>query len=636
MHSFWQFARRLLRHRLLVGLAVLFATISAAGLGVGLLALVPILRNILNPNPDEPTGLSELAAKWSGDFARFGISLPEGLIEALPSDRYHSVIWAVVAVGVLTVIGASANFLHAFFSLAVVSRTIAGVRHEAFSRVVHLPLAGVLTRGSSDLISRVVYDAGTLSGGLTSLLSKAVAQITKGAAAFVAALIIDARLTLLTLVVAPVLYIILRKIGKRIRRASRSALEAQAGLYRTAKESVGGLRVVKVHTAEDLETARFQKINEDVIRQELRVRTARAAASPLVETLALLVMGVLAVIAAKAIIDGQLDVERFLAALGSLGVAGASLRPMAGLLNDMQQASAAAQRLDELLRLEPEPGHEKSLPQLARHSKAIEIRGVTFVYPGAEEPSLRDVSLVVRHGERVAFVGPNGSGKTTLLSLVPRLFDPGSGSVLIDGVDVRGVSVESLRRQLAVVTQEVVLFRGSVAMNIGYGLESVSDDAIEHAALSARADGFIREKPGGYGYEIGEDGAGLSGGQRQRIAIARAILRDPAILLLDEATSMIDSESEGLINEALAEFSKGRTTLVVAHRLSTVLAADRIVVMDKGCVVDQGKHEELLKRCAVYRSIASGQMLGGNGGGGGGNGEGNGGNGGGGEGGPDA
>ena len=148
MHSFWQFARRLLRHRLLVGLAVLFATISAAGLGVGLLALVPILRNILNPKTDEPTGLSELAAKWSGDFARFGISLPDGLIEALPTDRYHSVIWAVVAVGVLTVIGASANFLHAFFSLAVVSRTIAGVRHEAFSRVVHLPLAGVLTRGS--------------------------------------------------------------------------------------------------------------------------------------------------------------------------------------------------------------------------------------------------------------------------------------------------------------------------------------------------------------------------------------------------------------------------------------------------------------------------------------------------------
>jgi ATP-binding cassette, subfamily B, bacterial MsbA len=330
--------------------------------------------------------------------------------------------------------------------------------------------------------------------------------------------------------------------------------------------------------------------------------------------------------------------------LGSLGIAGASLKPLTGILNDIQQSAGAAARLREVLALESEPGHGNRLPVLARHQKSIEFENVSLTYPGGGAPALTSISLKIAHGQTVAFVGPNGSGKTTLLALVPRLFDPddapataapelqlpaltsdatgpicAGGRVLIDGHDIREYSVRSLRRQIAVVTQETVLFKGTIRSNIAYGAGNVDDARITDAARRARAEEFIKEKPGGYDSLIGENGSGLSGGQRQRLAIARAILRDPAILILDEATSMIDADSESKIAEAIADFVSGRknaeggrassrTCLIVAHRLSTVVNADRIVVMDAGRIVDQGTHRELLGRCPVYRLIARTQL----------------------------
>jgi len=342
----------------------------------------------------------------------------------------------------------------------------------------------------------------------------------------------------------------------------------------------------------------------------MRVRLARALASPLVEVLALFALGMLSLIASKAIIDGKVEVEVFIATLIALGAAGASLKPLTGLINEIQASSAAAQRLAELLESEPETGHNTRLPKLARHAESVEFDRVRFTYPGANHAALRDVSLRVRHGERVAIVGPNGCGKTTLLALVPRLFDPDPGEhgapggrVMIDGCDIRDYSVRSLRRQIGVVTQETIIFHGTIAGNIAYGAEGATPDRVEAAARKARAHEFISRLPQGYNTVVGEQGLTLSGGQRQRIAIARAILRDPAILILDEATSMIDGESEARIAEAIGEFSIERTCLLVAHRPSTLRSADRIVVMEEGKVVDQGTHEELIGRSGVYRQL---------------------------------
>jgi ABC-type multidrug transport system fused ATPase/permease subunit len=692
MDPFWTFARRMLRYRGLVVVAVVMAALSAGSLGAGLVGITPILRNILAPPasgrslqdmalqwnarqppesrlpieailtvpdkpvlpktlrglardwnqthppheaipeetverlPDEPVAAAANLRQIAADLNRtslVGGRIPQEWIEALPTGAFTTVVWLICGLGVLTIFGGTANFLHAFVSLTIIQRTVANIRREAFHRVLRLPLKDVVVGGTSDKVSRIVGDTAILETGFNALISKVLAQVLKGVAAFIAAMVINWKLTIAALIVAPLLYAIIRKLGKRIRRASRSALQSQAGLYGAAVEALQGLRVVKVHTTERYEAGRFHRINKDVMRQMFRVRTARALASPVVEVLSIIVLGGLSLIAVRAIQQGRLTVDSFLLTLASLAAAGASLKPLTGLLNDIQTSSGAAVRIKELLDAQPEPGHDSALPRLPRHRESIEFKNLTFTYPGGRVPALNQVNVRIAHGQRIAVVGPNGSGKTTLLALVPRLFDPdpagnghlpatphpAPGAVLIDGQDIREYSIRSLRRQIGVVTQETVLFRGTIRANIAYGADDATQERIVLAAKRARAHDFIAAMPQGYDTMVGEQGLTLSGGQRQRLAIARAILREPSILILDEATSMIDADSEAKIAEALAEFSVGRTCLIVAHRLSTVIDADRIIVMDAGRIVDDGTHAELMLRCQTYRLIAENQLV---------------------------
>lgn len=606
MHDFWVLARRLLHEKKLICLSFLFAFLGAGGLGAGLLAIQPVVEKVLDSN--KRRDLPVIVGDWNKSI---GSIIPTSWIDALPTGQLTAVIWIICGLGVIAVFGATANFLHAYYSTTVIGRTVMRIRQEVFDHVTALPLKEINRGGPSDFVSRIVYDTSQVGAGFAGVLSKALSQALKGFFAVLAALVVDWRLTLSALPLAFVTYHIVRYTGKKVRRAARGGLEAFGELYRTSAEVVQHLRVVKTSTAEEIEHARFARINEETFRQEMRMRVMRSMASPVVEVLALFVMGALTVVAVNLIIQGKLDKSDFLIVLGSLGIAGASMKPLTSLQHDLQVAGAASSRVLAVLnQIGEEPAGEK-LPALPRHRVAIEFKGVGFTYAGASKPALTEVTLQIKQGETVAFVGPNGCGKTTLLSLIPRLFDPdeGHGSVLIDGVDIRGVSLKSLREQIGVVTQETVMFKGSIRQNIAYGLPGASEEQVLDASRRARADEFISAKPGGYGFLLGEQGSGLSGGQRQRIAIARAILRDPAILILDEATSMIDADSEAKIADALAEFSKGRTSLIVAHRLSTVVHADRIVVMDHGRVVDVGRHEELMGRCEVYRLIAQSQLF---------------------------
>ncbi len=603
MGPFLSFARLLLRWPGQLALALLFATISAAGLGVGLLSLAPILKLILG---DSGQALPEMARDYNATSPF--VPVPDALVAILPEGTLASVMLVLGVLAAMTIVGATANFLHQYIALSLCTRVVARVRLDAFRHAVRLPLSEVVLRGPAEFTSRIVRDAAELQSGLVALTSKSVAQLTKGAAAFVAAVIFDWRVVVVAAIAGPVIAVILRKTGKRIRRGTRGALRQQEVLLRVATESLQGLKAIKTSTAEAAMVGRFKAANRQVVAEELRARTARALAGPLVETLALLVVIGLAALAVREIVKGSMTFDEFVLSLGALAVAGGSIRPMTGLVADMQGASAPSQRLREVLSIGAEGEDRRKFARLPRHRHWIRLEEVAYTYPGASVRALDGVSLELRHGEHVAIVGPNGCGKSTLLSMLVRLASPESGRVLVDGADIATVQLASLRGQVGVVTQEPIIVRGTIAENLALGVPGATRAQMVEAARRAHAEQFILALPGGLDAEVSEQGASLSGGQRQRLAIARALLRDPAILLLDEATSQVDSESEQQIAQAISEFGRERTVIAVAHRLSTMLAADRIVVMDRGTIVDSGTHDQLLGRCESYARLVRAQM----------------------------
>jgi len=597
MGAFWQFAARLLRHKRQLAAALALALVSAGGLGAGLMALAPVLEVLLKRR--------ESLGSWVAEHAPW---VPGPVIDSLPSDPFSGVLLVFGGLLLLTAVGASANFGHQCTSLSLCTRVVAEIRHDVFKHAINLPLAEVNRRGASEFVSRIMRDTGELQRGLQALTGKTVAQATKGLAAFGAAIWFDWRITVVALVAVPMIALPLRKFGKRIRRGVRGALRAQEDLLRVSNESIQGIRAVKSSAAEGNAIERFDLANQEVLREELRVRVAQSLSSPVVESIAIFAVCCLALLAARQIFDGKLSFDTFVLSLAALGVAGGSLKPLTGLVTEIQASSAPAERLQELMSIPREDSLDRRKRAIPPHARELRFEGVSYRYPGAESEAVHRVSVVIGFGERVAFVGGNGCGKTTLLSMVPRLLDPSEGRILLDGADVREHSLRSLRSQIGMVTQDAVLIRASIADNIRFGLASASDEAVREAARRAHALSFIERLPKGFDTVVAEGGTSLSGGQRQRISIARAVLRDPRILIMDEATSQVDAESEDQINAAIREFGSTRTTLIIAHRLSTVLAADRIVVMDGGRMVASGTHQDLLASSEAYARVARMQL----------------------------
>jgi ABC-type multidrug transport system fused ATPase/permease subunit len=439
----------------------------------------------------------------------------------------------------------------------------------------------------------------------------------KAGFAFALAMYVSWKLTLFIVVFAPVMVLIIKKLGKKMRRASRKAMVNSASMLGQIEGTLIGIRVVKGAGAERFERRRYSRIMRRLVEEQLRMSRIDAFSAPTIETLTLFVVGAIVLFASyMVLVRRSLDPTSFILVMACLGGIGDSLRRLSKVNNVLQKSNAAAARIFEVMDLpveherRPEKGQVRAetvkIPPIERD---IRFENITFSYPNSSSPALIDVSLHVPKGQSVAVVGRNGSGKTTLLALLPRFYDPQKGRVLIDGVDVREATLRSLRRQISIVTQDSVIFPGTIAENIAYGEPLAKREDIEAAARRAFAHDFILEKPQGYETLLGELGGQLSGGQKQRICIARAIFRKAPILILDEATSQVDAESEHLIQQAIESLMHERTTFVIAHRFSTILSADTIVVMDRGRIVGQGKHEELLATCDTYQQLYERQLF---------------------------
>ncbi|ODT57476.1 MAG: multidrug ABC transporter permease, partial [Phenylobacterium sp. SCN 69-14] len=453
------------------------------------------------------------------------------------------------------------------------------------------------------------YDAGLIREAATAGIINYTQHLLTVIGAVVVMVGNDPWLSLALVVAAPLSTAIMRRFSKRTVKATKGAMAETSALSTAIMESLDGVRVVKIENREAYEEDRVAEVVRRRQRFLVKGANARARAAPATETLMTLITAAVIAYAGWRSQSGGMNVGAFVAFIGALGLASQSLRQIANLQTVMAEGVSAARRLFAALDVEPEVREREGAADLVITEGAIAFQNVGFAYGQEDRPALQGVNLEVRKGETVALVGPSGGGKTTILNLIPRFYDASSGAVTIDGVDVRDVTLASLRDHVALVTQEPFLFDDTIGANIAYARPDATEAQIIEAARAAAAHEFVEALPEGYATLVGEAGARLSGGQRQRIAIARAFLKNAPILLLDEATSALDTESEEKVQAALARLMAGRATILIAHRLSTVRGADRIYVIDKGKVVECGDHAGLMKQQGLYARLAKSQDL---------------------------
>jgi ATP-binding cassette subfamily B protein len=485
-------------------------------------------------------------------------------------------------------------------------RVVADLRESVYRRVIRMDPAFFEVTRTGEVLSRLTADTTLVQSIAGVNLSITLRSAISIAGSLVMLGVTSLKLTALIVMLMPLLIIPLIVLGRRVRRLSRDSQDRIADTSGIADEALNAIQTVQAFTLEDLNSRRFDDAVEDSFRAAVRRTKVRSTLTALATMLIFGGITFVLWVGAHAVIRGEMtggQLGQFLLYAVYVGVAAASLSEMWG---EVQRAAGAMERLVELQRAEPSivaPAQPVPLPVPGRGE--IRFEHVSFRYPSRPDARALDrFDLAVRAGETVAFVGPSGAGKSTTFQLLLRFYDPSEGRIVIDGVDVARADPQAVRRRIGLVPQDTVLFAASARENIRYGKPEASDAEVEAAASAAAADEFVRRLPEGYDTFLGERGTRLSGGQRQRIAIARAILRDPPILLLDEATSALDAESERLVQEALERLMKGRTTIVIAHRLATVMEAGRIVVMDHGRIVAQGTHEELVRGNELYARLA--------------------------------
>ncbi len=574
-----------------------------AGAAHGLIALLikPIFDRALNPASTET-----VVKLIDIPFINRTLNLND-IVPAFIHD-----VWIMTASAVLF-----AFFLRGladYFGNLLINRVglnaVTDLRQHIFDRVLRQDAQFFDTNSTGQLMSSIMSDIDKIQVATSHILADWLRQTFIAIALLIVIVQNDWKLALFSLTVLPIVMLPTAKLGRRIRRSTRRAQDDTAELNQILQETISGHQVVKSFGAEHFESNRFREAALRLRRSNLKYVAQQAIGSPLIEFLGAITIVCLVTYARTQIQQGQMSTGEFTSFVIALLMLYEPVKRLVGIHNIFQQALGASQKVFEYLDSAIQITEKPDAKELRRFANAITFEDVSFRYPNVPEAFVLDsITLEVKAGQIVALVGPSGAGKSTLASLLPRFYDPEKGSVRIDGADVRDFQIASLRDKISIVAQDTFLFNTTLAANIGYGRPEASEAEIREAAANALALEFIEQLPDGFQTIIGERGARLSGGQRQRIAIARALLENAPILILDEATSHLDTESESLVQKALSNLIEGRTVIVIAHRLSTIRRADKIIVLDRGRIVETGRHDELVNAGGIYQRLHELQFL---------------------------
>jgi subfamily B ATP-binding cassette protein MsbA len=593
LRKIWEFARPY-RGRLYLGVltGVLNGLVGPLLIGTAMLIYAAVFPGATDDSSHPPLQhMPQFVQTW---FAQARDGLSHGL------QTHRGAVYVLIAlIPLIALLRSVTGSLNVYFLQWAGTRAVADLRTKLFAHLLNLSAGFYSRNATGELVSRVMNDTQQLQTIVTNVTSVIVRDPISLIGILIFLISQQPRLTLLSIIVLPACIVPIAIFSRKIRRSSRESQSQMAGLMETMTEGFTGHRVIKAYNLESLVTEKFRETARRSVSLIMRITRASEAPSVLIEFFGACGLSIVLVSIVRSGV--QPKATDFLQLLVSLVYVYGPLKNLTRLQNQIVQARAATERVFEMLALKnavPEP----AAPKMLHADKAdIVFENVDFNY--GDKPVLRNINLTVKAGQLVAFVGVSGSGKTTLANLLLRFYDPVRGAIKIGGLDVREVRTNDLRNQIAVVAQENILFNDTVGRNIELGRLGARKEEIVAAARFAKADEFIMQKPEGYDMRVGEKGSMLSGGQRQRLAIARAVLRNAPILILDEATSALDNEVERQVQAELDRLMEGRTTICIAHRLSTVMHADLIVVLDQGRIVEQGRHEELVKRGGVYQKL---------------------------------
>lgn len=554
-----------------------------------------------------------LALLFTGGLAAATAGYPliiKAAFDSLMQPGSLALPWVLASVIGITTCRGLFLYLHQITTARIVTRMVTDIQRAAFAHLINGDFARFGRETTGHLVSRLTNDLGFIQQATQVSLVAFVRDALTVIAMIAVMLSLDWAMTLIVLAACPVAIVPVRNIGRRLRAVARRTQAELGGMTSRLTEKFSGARLIKAFRLERYATERLNESFEQIFRLRMKAVRAKARVASILEALAGVAIAVAIAFAYWRIASGLSTVGSFVAYVTALLLTAQAIKSLGSLSNAMSEGLAAAERVYELLDEQPTVVDRAGARPIALKSGSVAFERVSFAYASAPLlPAVKHFCLQVPGGKTAAIVGRNGSGKSTVLNLVARLFDVQSGRILIDGQDVRDVTLASLRASIAIVSQEVTLFDDTIRANIGLGRLGATDAEVMAAAKAAAAHDFIMAQPLGYDTMIGDGGLRLSGGQRQRVALARAILKDAPILLLDEATSALDSESERLVQDALARFTQNRTALIIAHRLSTIQRADIICVMEAGEIVELGKHADLIARQGVYARLCQSQLL---------------------------